>query len=251
MSSIGTGYDLSADQFSPDGRIFQVEYAQKAVENSSTAIAIKCKDGVVMAVEKLIISKLHEDDSNMRIFNIDNHVGMAIAGLLADARQIVEIARDEAAYYRTEFGGPIPLKYLTRRVAMYMHLYTLYGAYRPFGASVLMSSFNQNEPELYMIDPSGVSWGYNGCAIGKAKQAAKTEIEKIDFSNITCKEALKEAAKIIYIVHDEVKDKDFDLQLSWVGKDSEKKHSMVPRHLKKDAEDFAKQSMEDSDSDED
>lgn len=250
MSSIGTGYDLSPDQFSPDGRIFQVEYAQKAVENSSTAIAIKCKDGVVLAVEKLIISKLHEEDSNMRIFHIDKHVGMAIAGLLADARQIVEIARDQAANYRSDYGTEIPLKYLTQRVAMYMHLYTLYGAYRPFGASVLLASFG-DEPELYMIDPSGVSWGYNGCAIGKAKQAAKTEIEKIDFTNITCKEALKEAARIIYLVHDEVKDKAFDLQLSWISADTEKKHVILTKEKRKDAEDYAKQSMEDSDSEED
>lgn len=250
MSSIGTGYDLSADQFSPDGRIFQVEYAQKAVENSSTAIAIKCKDGVVMAVEKLIVSSLHEDDSNMRIFNVDKHIGIAIAGLLADARHIVEIARDEAANYRMEYGSPIPLKYLTHRVAMYMHQYTLYGAFRPFGASVLLASMT-GEPELYMIDPSALVCGYNGCAIGKAKQGAKTEIEKIDFSNITCQQALKEAAKIIYVVHDEVKDKDFDLQLSWVGNDTDKKHTMVPETLQKQAEDYAKQSMEDSDSDED
>lgn len=251
MSSIGTGYDLSADQFSPDGRIFQVEYAQKAVENSSTAIAIKCVDGVVMAVEKLIVSTLHERNSNMRIFNIDRHIGIAIAGLLADARHIVEIARDEAASYRSEYGCTIPLKYLTQRVSMYMHQYTLYGALRPFGASVLLSSYIEEKAELFMIDPSGVSWGYNACAIGKAKQAAKTEIEKIDFSKITCKEALKEAAKIIYTVHDEVKDKTFDLQLSWVGKESDSRHGLVSEELKVEAEDYAKQSMEDSDSGED
>ena len=103
-------YDLSASQFSPDGRVFQVEYAQKAVENSGTAIAIRGRDDVVFAVEKLVQSKLYESASNKRIFNIDKHVGMAVAGLLADAKHIVEVARDEAANYRSNYGSDIPLK---------------------------------------------------------------------------------------------------------------------------------------------
>nr|CAB3265217.1 proteasome subunit alpha type-3-like [Phallusia mammillata] len=251
MSSIGTGYDLSAAQFSPDGRVFQVEYAQKAVENSSTAIGIRCKDGIILAVEKLIASKLHEDDSNQRIFNIDKHIGMAVAGLLTDAREIVDIARTEASNYRLQYGSSVPLKYLTERVAMYMHAYTLYSSVRPFGASVLLASYCNDVPELFMIDPSGVPLGYNGCAIGKAKQSAKTEIEKLKLREISAQEAVKEATKIIYVVHDEVKDKAFQLQLSWVGKDTNGVHSLVPQDLVESAEEYVKQAMEESDSDED
>jgi len=110
MSSIGTGYDLSASQFSPDGRVFQVEYAQKAVENSGTAVALKGKDGVVFAVEKLVTSKLYETGANRRIFGVDTHIGMAVAGLLADSRQIFETARKEASDYRGEYGSNIPVK---------------------------------------------------------------------------------------------------------------------------------------------
>eukprot|EP00112_Aurelia_sp_Birch-Aquarium-sp1_P017136 Seg3952.1 transcript_id=Seg3952.1/GoldUCD/mRNA.D3Y31 product="Proteasome subunit alpha type-3" protein_id=Seg3952.1/GoldUCD/D3Y31 len=250
MSSIGTGYDLSANQFSPDGRVFQVEYATKAVENSSTAIAIRCKDGVIFAVEKLITSKLHEPGTGQRIFTVDKHVGMAIAGLLADARQVVKIAREEAADYRSIYGSPIPLKYLVERVSGYIHLYTLYSAYRPFGCSVLLSSFEDGKPSLYMIDPSGVSYGYWGCSIGKAKQNAQTEIEKLKVNEFDSNEAVKVAAKIIHIVHDEVK-KSFELEMSWVGAASDGKHKPVPKNLIKDAEDLAKKSMEeDSDSDE-
>ena len=88
MSSIGTGYDLSTSTFSPDGRVFQVDYAQKAVESSGTAIAIRGKDGVVFAVEKIITSKLYEKSANRRIFSIDRHIGMAGSGLYADVRQL-------------------------------------------------------------------------------------------------------------------------------------------------------------------
>merc|ERR1712004_728164 len=93
---------LSASQFSPDGRVFQIEYANKAVENSGTCLGIRGKDGVVFACEKIVVSKLYEAGANRRITNIDTHVGMAAAGLVTDARQLAEIARDEAGTYRSE-----------------------------------------------------------------------------------------------------------------------------------------------------
>ncbi|KAJ3658969.1 hypothetical protein Zmor_010680 [Zophobas morio] len=250
MSSIGTGYDLSASQFSPDGRVFQVEYAMKAVENSGTVIGLRGKDGVVLAAEKLVMSKLHEPGTNKRIFNIDKHVGMAFSGLIADARQIVDIARREAANYRSQYGVSIPLNYLNDRVSMYMHAYTLYSAVRPYGCSVILASFEENGPLMYTIDPSGVSYGYHGCAIGKAKQSAKTEIEKLKLRTMTCRELVKEAAKIIYLVHDELKDKNFELELSWICEESRGVHEKVPESVFAEAEKAAKQAMEaDSDSD--
>ncbi|WAR19441.1 PSA3-like protein [Mya arenaria] len=225
MSSIGTGYDLSASQFSPDGRVFQVEYAQKAVENSGTAIGIRGKDGIVFGVEKLVTSKLYETGANKRIFNIDRHIGMAVAGLLADARQVVENARDEASNYRSNYGMPVPLKHLTDRVSMYVHAYTLYGSVRPFGVSSILGSYDAVEgAQMFVIDPSGVSYGYHGCAIGKAKQAAKTEIEKI---------------------------KNFELELSWVGEMTEGKHQLVPKNVFTEAEKYAKESLEESDESDD
>ncbi|CAG0912564.1 unnamed protein product [Notodromas monacha] len=250
MSSIGTGYDLSASQFSPDGRVFQVEYAQKAVENSGTAIAMCGKDGVVFAVEKLVTSKLYEAGANRRIFHVGEHVGIAIAGLLADARQLVETARKETADFKSNYGTVIPLRYLTDRVAMYMHAYTLYSAVRPYGAGLMLGSVEPDGPKLYVVDPSGVYHGYTGCAMGKAKQSAKTELEKLKIGDMFCKELVKEAAKIIYVVHDEVKDKAFELELSWVTEGTGGKHELVPPEVYKSAEHYAKSSLEESDSDE-
>ncbi|TFK05455.1 dystrophin-related protein 2 [Platysternon megacephalum] len=252
MSSIGTGYDLSASTFSPDGRVFQVEYAMKAVENSSTAIGIRCKDGVVFGVEKLVLSKLYEEGSNKRLFNVDRHVGMAVAGLLADARSLADIAREEASNFRSNYGYNIPLKHLADRVAMYVHAYTLYSAVRPFGCSFMLGSYDEDDgAQLYMIDPSGVSYGYWGCAIGKARQAAKTEIEKLQMKDMTCRDVVKEVAKIIYIVHDEVKDKSFELELSWVGEITKGKHEIVPKDIREEAEKYAKESLKEEDESDD
>ena len=143
MSSIGTGYDLYTSQFSPDGRVFQIDYAGKAVENSGTAVAIRCKDGVVFAVEKIVTSKLYEKGANSRIFNVDRHIGMAASGLYPDARQLAETARNEAANYKADYGSQIPATYLSERVAMYMHAYTLYSAVRPYGVTVMIGSYTE------------------------------------------------------------------------------------------------------------
>jgi len=254
MTSIGTGYDLSASQFSPDGRVFQIEYANKAVENSGTALAIRGKDGVVFAVEKIVTSKLYEAGANRRIFNIDTHVGMAAAGLVTDARQLASIARDEASNYRQDYGSPVPLPQLTQRVSSYMHAYTLYSSVRPFGATAMLGSWSQDRgAELFCLEPSGISYGYWGCAAGKAKSNAKTELEKLKMMDMNCAELVKEAAKIIYMVHDEVKDKMFELELSWVGEFTAGVHKRVPDNVHEEAEKFAKSAMEEDsdDSDED
>lgn len=252
MSSIGTGYDLSASQFSPDGRVFQVEYAHKAVENSGTAVGIRCKDGVVFGVEKLITAKLYESTSTKRIFNIDRHIGMAVAGLLADSRHLVETARDEASNYRSEYGGPIPVSYLAHRLAAYVHAHTLYSAVRPFGCSLLLSAWDPHEgPTMFVIDPSGSFIGYLGAATGKAKQNAKTEIEKLKTENMTCRELVKEVAKIIHTVHDEVKDKRFELELSWVGEMTKGLHQLVPADVYAEADNYGKEAMKDDDDSDD
>jgi len=247
MTSIGTGYDLSAAQFSPDGRIFQVEYANKAVEASGTAIGLICQDGAVVAVEKIVTSKLYEPGVNKRVFIIDQHIGMTVAGLLADARHLVNQARDEASNYRENYGSSIPLKYLADRLSLYMHAHTLYGAIRPFGVSIILSSYEHDVPRVYMIEPSGVSYGYSTIAIGKAAQTAKTELEKVKVKDMKLQDLVKEAAKVIYSVHDEIKDKHFELELGWIGKATGGKFQLVPKEVFEEAEKYAKAALESDD----
>ncbi len=179
MSSIGTGYDLSASQFSPDGRVFQVEYALKAVENSGTIVGIRCKDGVVLAAEKIITSKLLKRTTQPRIVNVDAHIGMAFAGLVADAYKLCSIARDEASDYRVNHGMPIPPQHLATRLSQYVHAYTLYAGLRPFGVTTFLASYHNGKSDLHVIEPSGVFYSFNACASGKAKATAMTELEKI------------------------------------------------------------------------
>ncbi|KDN38324.1 putative PRE10-20S proteasome subunit C1 [Tilletiaria anomala UBC 951] len=247
MASQGTGYDLSASTYSPDGRIFQVEYANKAVENAGTAIGLKCKDGVVLAVEKLVTSKLLVPGSNRRIFNVDLHAGLVSAGLIADGKHMANRAREEAQAFRDTYRYASPIKALASRLSLYASAYTLYSSVRPFGISTIIGGIDQdtNEPQLFMIDPSGVFWGYHGCAIGKGKQLAKTEIEKLDLPNLTVNDAVQKAADIIYKVHDDAKDKDFELEISWIGPESGGKHQMVPADIIAEAGRKAKEALDD------
>jgi len=249
MASIGTGYDLSATTYSPIGRVFQIEYAQKAVENSGTAIALRCADGIVFAVEKIVQSKMLEPGSNRRIQTIDKHIGMVSAGLVPDSRQIANRARREAAAYKEFYDTEISVKVLNERVSAFVQMYTLYSYLRPFGCAVIFGGIDSKGPQLYMIEPSGVSWGYFGCALGKAAQTAKTEIEKLDLKKLSCEEGVIEAAKIIYSVHDDLKDRLFDLELSWVCPQSENTHQLVPKDLFEKAESKAKEAQKEESSD--
>ncbi|TMW60751.1 hypothetical protein Poli38472_000793 [Pythium oligandrum] len=246
MSSTGAGYDWSAGTFSPEGRIFQVEYAKKAVENSGTTIGIKCKDGIIMAVEKTLLSKMLVPGTHRRIYAIDRHIGLSMAGLVADGRQLVNRAREEALSYKKNYGSPVPPHILAERMGQYVHYYTLYGSVRPFGASIILSGYDADEEKttLHMIEPSGVTYSYRGCAIGKGQQAAKTEIEKYKLFDLTCREAMKYVAKILHTLHDEVRHP-FELELSWLCEETKWQHHLVPDNLRDEVNQWAKQAIED------
>lgn len=243
MSSIGTGYDLDCDTFSPDGRIFQVEYATKAVDNGGTAIGLCCTDGVVIGIEKILASKMLVPGSNRRSFAVDLHIGLGITGLSADGRQVANRARSECSEYKKAFAMPIQGKVLADRLSLFLHMYTMYWSLRPFGCSVLLASYADDGPQLYMIDPSGSSWGYWGCAIGKGRQVAKTELEKLSLGKVTCAEAVKAIANIIYQVHDDTKDKLWELEMGWVCDANGRRYTPVPPEILKEAEEEAKKAV--------
>ncbi|KAJ2772863.1 putative proteasome subunit alpha type-7 [Coemansia nantahalensis] len=251
MTSIGTGYDLSVSTYSPDGRVFQVEYAQKAVDNSGTAIGLRVKDGVVLAVEKIKHSRLLVPQSNKRIMTAGRHVGIAAAGWMSDTRHLVKRARDEAHQYHSIYNAEIPAKIIAERMGMYVQAYTLYSSVRPFGVSTILGCVDKDGPQLYMVEPSGQFVGYRGCAAGKGKQAAKTEIEKLKLEELTVRDAAKEAARIIYAAHDETKDKLFELELSWICAESGMLHAHVPQDVLAEAIQFAERSLDEDDGDDD
>uniref|UniRef100_A0A915II73 Proteasome subunit alpha type n=1 Tax=Romanomermis culicivorax TaxID=13658 RepID=A0A915II73_ROMCU len=245
MSSTGTGYDLEASTFSPDGRIFQIEYANKAVDNAETAIAFSCKDGVVIAVENFVQSKLLESHSNPRVFLPSKSVAAGGTGRHNDLKELAFIAADEALQHFLDKDEMMPIHSLTERVSAYIHAYTLYGRIRPFGCSIFLGSWDdETGAALYMLDPAGVPIGIKAWSLGKGRQAAKTEIEKLNFRDMTCAQLTKEAARILYSIRDQTKDKNLEIDMVWVGKHTHGRAQMVPADVLIDAEKFAKSKID-------
>lgn len=242
---------MSNSVFSPDGRNFQVEYAMKAVENGSTSIGIKCKDGVVLAVEKIINSKLLVPGRNRRIQTIDRHIGVVYSGLLPDGRHFVNRGREEAQSFKSVYKTPISVHHLTDRLGIYVQNYTCYNSVRPFGIVSIVGGLDENGPHLYMLEPSGACWGYTGAATGKGRQLAKSELEKLNFEELTVKQAVKEAARIIHEAHEDNKDKGYDLEMSWVSHDTNGRHVPVPDELVAEARKLAESDEDEEDDDDD
>jgi len=230
-------YDLSCMTFSPDGKVFQVEYAGKAVENGETIIGVLCKDGVILGSEKLFVSKMLVEGTNKRIFNVHDNLGVVIGGRIPDGKNIVNRARSEAQGYKQNYEIEISGSVMTDRIAQYVHTYTLYYEYRPFGASAIVGSWDEFDGySLHMIEPSGQYLGYYGCANGKGKQIAKSHLDKLDFKSMTCKDALVHVAKMLHLCHEEFKEKKFEIELSWICDESKHLHQLVPTELKENAE---------------
>lgn len=227
-----------------------MEYAQKAVENSGTAVGLKCSDGVVIAVGKAQASRMLVKGSNRRIFSVDAHVGIGVTGYGADGRQIVNRAREEASSYRDTYGHKIIPSVLNNRLSLYVHYFTLYGSLRPFGATALVSGYDEDtkSAELYMVEPSGAAFRFHGCAAGKGQNNAKTELEKVlnryASTGITCRQAVTELANILHMIRDSSKDKPLEIEMGWLCEESQFKHVQVPADLVAAAEAQAKSSLE-------
>lgn len=258
MASSGSGYDLSASTFSPDGRIFQVEYATKAVENAGTVIGIKCSNGVVLGCAKPIHHKMvvATSGSYKRIHTCDTHIGVASTGFLPDSRVLVQRTTEEAADWLEQYGGKIPPHVLADRLGSYVHYFTLHGALRPFGAAAVIAGYDVDTKEcsLHLLEPNGAPYRYYGVATGKGKQAAKTELEKLDLHKtpLPADEAVKQILRILHLLHQESKDsKPIEVEVSWICEASGWKHKGVPKDILKTSEEWAKEQLEEEEEDDD
>lgn len=169
---------MAITQFSPEGRLFQVEYAIEAVRRGTTAIVCRNRNSVVFAVEKKS-SELQEVVGSEKIFKIDDHIGVAISGLTSDARVLIDRARVQAQVNLLNYDERISVKGCTLNICEYKQVFTQNAGVRPFGVSFLIAGIDtDNQTSLYLTDPSGAMWGYKAFAIGSQATEARTYLEE-------------------------------------------------------------------------
>ncbi len=151
----------------------------------------------MLGTEKIVLSEMAVPGTDHRIYSINKQIGMVVTGMVPDGRALVERAREEAASFQKQYGVPISGRVLAERLGDYMHMNTLHLWARPFGCTVILSSYDEtNGPALHMIDASGQCFGYYGCAAGKGRQMVRNEIEKLAPRNMTSKDAAFHLAKM-------------------------------------------------------
>jgi proteasome alpha subunit len=164
--------------FSPEGRLYQVEYALESVRKGTLAVGIKSKNGACVSVYKKVTSPLMDPDSIQKIFKVDEHIGCAISGLHADSRILVDYARVQCQVNQLSYNEPVLLKTLVRKIADIKQQYTLWGGVRPFGSALLFIAVDSDGPQVMTTSPTGRYWGWKGTAMGINEEQAKQILQE-------------------------------------------------------------------------
>ncbi len=191
------GYDRAITLFSPDGRLFQVEYAREAVRRGTTVMGIKTTEGVVLLGDKYISSPLIENKSIKKIHQIDDHIAIATAGLVADAKVLIDRARVEARINHSVYDEPIGVEILANKICEMIQAMTQYGGARPFGTALLIAGVDDTGIHLFETDPSGALIEYKATAVGRGRDTVFDILEKEYSETLTIEDAIKLGIKAL------------------------------------------------------
>ena len=162
-------YDRAITVFSPDGRLFQVEYAMELVNRGATIMGIQCAEGVVLGSEENI-EPLEEAEYSWKIFKVDEHLGAAIVGLSSDARILIDQARIYAQSNKLTYDEPIDVEVVTKRICDIQQMYTQHAGVRPFGVSIVFGGVDKTGSHVFGTHPSGTYRGYKATALGAGRE---------------------------------------------------------------------------------
>ena len=229
-NAMAQAYDRSITVFSPEGHLYQVDYASKIIEKGSPAVAISYKDGVVIVANKKIYSSLIVPNSVEKTFKIDQHVWIACSGLIGDGRRLVDFARLAAQENKTYYDDPIEIETLVKKIANVVQYFTQYGGARPFGVSLIVGGVDSLGNHLFEIEPSGATTEYKAISIGQNKNKIMKFLEKKYKENMSFEAAFSLAIKALNLnLSPKEKLNPNHLEIINVNKDSKK--SKVPVEL--------------------
>ncbi len=196
MQHQAMGYDRTATMFSPQGHLLQVEYAEKTVRLGSASIGMVCKDGIFIIADMRIEDKLISQKSASKIYEIDNHIICSVAGIVSDARVLVDRSQVLAQQHRITYDSPIEPELIIKDISTIKQQFTQYGGARPFGVSLMVAGINQKKPELYTSDITGNYLSYNANAIGENDEKIKDKLREKYNKDLTIKKGVKIALEI-------------------------------------------------------
>ena len=194
---IAGAYDRAITVFSPQGRLYQVEYALETVRSGSTAIAIACREGVVLVVEERMHTKLQNPAFSWKLFQVDEHIGAVAAGLNSDARVLVDSARIHAQIIRLSYDEEPTVEAVAKRIGDVMQMYTQHAGVRPFGAALLFGGVDRTGARVFYTEPSGLVLEYDAWAIGRGAEKVKEYLEANYRREQTLDEAVDMALKAL------------------------------------------------------
>jgi proteasome alpha subunit len=189
-------YDRAITVFSPDGRLFQVEYAMELVNRGATILALRCSGGVVLGAEETI-DPLEESEYSWKIFKIDDHVGAAIVGLSSDARILIDQARIHAQSNKLTYDEPIDTEVVTKRICDIKQLYTQHAGVRPFGVSMIFAGVDKTGPRVFGTHPSGTYRGYKARTEGAGRETVFNILKEEYKEDMELENATKLAVKCL------------------------------------------------------
>jgi len=196
------GYDMTPTMYSPDGRIYQVEYAIETVKRGAIAIGLQAKDGIVIAVEEKS-RDLQVDDVTQKIFQVDEHVGIAAAGYIPDARIMVDNARFFSQSNKLTYDEVTEVEAIAKHLADQSHQFTQYSGVRPFGVALIIAGVDKKGTKIFVTDPSGTYVPYSAVAIGGNSDEVTEFLEKNYKNEISVDDAITLAISAINLKSDE------------------------------------------------
>jgi proteasome alpha subunit len=196
------GYDRAITVFSPDGRLYQVEYAIETVRRGTLAVGLKYKGGVILAVEEKT-RKLQISNVTQKIFQVDDHIGVAAAGYIPDARSQIDHARFFAQSNRLIYDEPVDVEGVAKNIADMAQQFTQYAGVRPFGVALILAGVDETGASLFLTDPSGTYIGYDAVAIGAGSDQVTEYLEKSYKTDISLEECGSLAIESIYLVSED------------------------------------------------
>ena len=209
------GYDMTPTMYSPDGRIYQVEYAIETVKRGTLALGIKTKEGVIIAVEERP-RPLQTPNLTQKIFQVDTHIGIAAAGYIPDARVQVDNARFFSQGNKLNYDEPVDVETVAKHLADQSHQFTQYSGVRPYGVALIIGGIDQNGEEIYVTDPSGTFIPYAAVAIGAGSDDVTSFLENTYKNDMSLDDAAALAIAAINL-KSEVKDGTKHIKMSRIS----------------------------------